>query len=177
MPNAFDSFKQIFPDLAESTAFLVFICVYVSLVLVIYLLYCFAAWRIFTKMGEKGWKSLIPIYNLYILTKCVANKKLFTPMVILYFMMFIASLTTSFLSYKSVQGVGLVLCSVVYMAASIALFVLNIILAHKTSKAFGHGAGFTIGLIFLTFIFELILAFGSSQYIGCCDSTNPSETK
>ena len=26
-----------------------------------------ALWRIFTKIGEPGWKSLIPIYNLYVI--------------------------------------------------------------------------------------------------------------
>lgn len=28
-----------------------------------------ALWKIFTKAGEAGWKSLIPIYNLYIMFK------------------------------------------------------------------------------------------------------------
>ena len=34
------------------------------------------------------------------------------------------------------------------------------------SNAFGHGLGFTLGLIFLAPIFVLILAFGSSEYRG-----------
>ena len=42
--------------------------------------------------------------------------------------------------------------------------VIGIIITHGLSKAFGHGAGFTLGLIFLSLIFLLILAFGSSQY-------------
>ena len=36
---------------------------------------------------------------------------------------------------------------------------------HSLSKSFGNGAGFTIGLIFLPFIFYPILAFGNYQYI------------
>ena len=36
----------------------------------------------------------------------------------------------------------------------------------KLSEAFGHGAGFGLGLIFLNPIFMPILAFGSSQYVG-----------
>ncbi|MGN1095283.1 MAG: DUF5684 domain-containing protein [Eubacteriales bacterium] len=35
---------------------------------------------------------------------------------------------------------------------------------HGVSKSFGHGAGFTVGLILLTIIFQLILSFGSSEY-------------
>jgi len=34
------------------------------------------------------------------------------------------------------------------------------------SKSFGNGEGFTIGLIFLPFIFFPILGFGSSVYLG-----------
>ena len=41
------------------------------------------------------------------------------------------------------------------------LFVLN-----DLSKVFGHGIGFTLGLIFLSFIFYPILAFGGSKYVG-----------
>ena len=32
--------------------------------------------------------------------------------------------------------------------------------------SFGHGAGFTVGLIFLSLIFYYILAFDSSRYQG-----------
>jgi hypothetical protein len=35
-----------------------------------------------------------------------------------------------------------------------------------TSKSYGKEEGFTVGLIFLPFIFYPILAFGSSKYIG-----------
>lgn len=28
-----------------------------------------ALWKVFEKAGEKGWKSLIPLYNLYIYCK------------------------------------------------------------------------------------------------------------
>ncbi len=31
-----------------------------------YVLQVIAYWRIFTKAGEAGWKSLIPIYNTYV---------------------------------------------------------------------------------------------------------------
>jgi len=32
-----------------------------------------AAWMLFVKAGQKGWKCLIPIYNLYILLKIVGR--------------------------------------------------------------------------------------------------------
>jgi hypothetical protein len=42
-----------------------------------------------------------------------------------------------------------------------AIWMLNLL-----SKSFGHGTGFTLGLLFLSFIFYPILGFGSSQYAG-----------
>jgi hypothetical protein len=44
--------------------------------------------------------------------------------------------------------------------------VLAIMVLNDLSKSFGHGAGFTVGLVLLRTIFVCILAFGSSRYIG-----------
>jgi hypothetical protein len=41
-----------------------------------------------------------------------------------------------------------------------------IILVNDLSKSFGHGVGYTLGLIFLSLIFIPILGFGGSQYVG-----------
>lgn len=37
---------------------------------------------------------------------------------------------------------------------------------NKLSKAFGHGVGFTIGLVLIPNVMTLIIAFGSSEYQG-----------
>ena len=52
------------------------------------------------------------------------------------------------------------------MLIPIVNIVVFIVVMNDLSKSFGHGMGFTLGLIFLSFIFYLILAFGSSQYQG-----------
>jgi hypothetical protein len=44
--------------------------------------------------------------------------------------------------------------------------VIFIIVMVDLSKSFGHGGGFAVGLIFLSWIFMMILGFGSSQYRG-----------
>ncbi len=43
----------------------------------------------------------------------------------------------------------------------VAIMVVNLL-----SKSFGKGVGFTIGMIFLPFIFIPMLAFGDAQYVG-----------
>ncbi len=54
----------------------------------------------------------------------------------------------------------------IVIAIWIVVLALQIILCHKTSKAYGHGAGFTVGLIFLWLIFQFVLGFGKSEYKG-----------
>ena len=41
-----------------------------------------------------------------------------------------------------------------------------VVMWHGLSKSFGKTAGFTVGLVFLAFIFLLILGFGSARYVG-----------
>jgi hypothetical protein len=48
----------------------------------------------------------------------------------------------------------------------IVSLVISIIVWLDTAKAFGKGAGFAIGLIFLPFIFAPVLGFGDAQYQG-----------
>ena len=43
---------------------------------------------------------------------------------------------------------------------------MHILISVKMSYSFGHGVGYALGLIFLTPIFLLILAFDESVYIG-----------
>jgi hypothetical protein len=42
--------------------------------------------------------------------------------------------------------------------------IIAIIVFNDLAKSFGKGIGFTIGLLFLSFIFLPILAFGKSKY-------------
>jgi hypothetical protein len=52
--------------------------------------------------------------------------------------------------------------------------VIFILLYHAVSKSFGHGGGFTVGLVLLSFIFVPILGFGSSQYRGPVPAGQPT---
>ena len=43
--------------------------IYVAFIVV----YLVAAWIVYTKAGEEGWKALIPIYNIWVLLKIVGR--------------------------------------------------------------------------------------------------------
>lgn len=118
-----------------------------------YILQVIAYWKIFTKAGEAGWKSLIPFYNLYTQYKLTWN-----PM---WFFVLVACGAINF-AFGDTEGVFLMVGSL----TSMAMGVIGIIGNFKLSQAFGHGVGFAIGLILLNPIFMLILGFGSSEYQG-----------
>lgn len=44
--------------------------------------------------------------------------------------------------------------------------IIGIIVVYDLAKSFGHGVGYTLGLLFLSFIFYPMLGFGSSRYLG-----------
>jgi hypothetical protein len=60
------------------------------------------------------------------------------------------------------------------MIIPIANFVILIWMFNLLSKSFGHEVGFTLGLIFLGFIFIPILGLGESKYVG--PAGKPKET-
>jgi hypothetical protein len=59
--------------------------------------------------------------------------------------------------------------SIILLLAGAIIYIIQL---NNLSKAFGHGVGFTIGLIFLEPIFTMILGFGSSEYKGNPTTTN-----
>jgi uncharacterized membrane protein YhaH (DUF805 family) len=91
-----------------------------------------ATWKIFTKAGEPGWKTLIPIYNAVVFLRIVG---------------------------KSGWWILLFIIPVVN-------FIAAVIVMNELSRSFGRSGGFTIGLVFLGFIFLPILGFGSDAYAG-----------
>ncbi len=122
-----------------ATALAGIIMVVCFIALVIYIIQIIAMWKLFNKAGQAGWKSLIPIYNFVILFKISG----LSPWLILLFL----------LSFIPIIG-------------SIIVIALMAILSYKLAKSFGKDGGWAVGLYFLAPIFYMILAFGSSEYVG-----------
>lgn len=105
------------------------------MILVLYVITVIAYWQIFKKAGEKGWKSLIPLYNSYIMYKISWKTSMFWIVIalgVIYSILF-------GISYSS----GSAIVSVLAYVVDIAVVVIGIMALHKLSKAFGHGAGYS----------------------------------
>lgn len=146
---------------------LAFIGAYAAFVLVFTVLIVIGNWRIYTKAGEAGWKSLIPIYSDF-----VAFKLFWKPM--FFWIGLGAGVLAAVLSFVAgtmdPQSAVFVVLNLISSLVGLVSGILAIIRLHKMSCCFGHGVGFTLGLIFLNPIFLLILGFGSSTYLGNPDA-------
>ncbi len=128
--------------------------VMIILAIAYYVLQVVAYWRIFTKGGEAGWKSLIPFYNYYVQIKMTWDTN--------FFWIFLVLAIIDAVISGHFGAIG----TVVSVVSSIGVTVITIFSSYKLSKAFGHDVPFTIGLVLLNPIFLLILGLGSSQYQG-----------
>ena len=130
----------------------------VSLAVLVFAIVCM--WKIFVKAGEPGWKSLIPIYNIYTYYKIAWEGKYFLYTFLGGIIVGIITGIGTGSNSGALAGIGSFLTIILYVAA----IVISIIASVKLAKRFGKSAGFAVGLILLSIIFEAILAFDSSDY-------------
>ncbi len=131
----------------------------IACALIIWVFRIIAYWKMFTKAGEPGWKSIIPFYNQYSMYKLTWKTSWFW---ILLAVAVIYGVFNSLVDSFPDQ----IIFAVIALIFAIVSFVITIVSYHKISKSYGHGAGYTVGLIFLWPIFVLILGYGKSKYIG-----------
>lgn len=132
---------------------------YIALALTWWILQIVANWKIFTKAGEAGWKSIIPVYGDYISYKIAWQTSYF-------WLSFILGIVISCINtFVNPTGENIA-CAALVVLIRIVLAVISILYCVKLSRAFGRGIGFAIGLIFLQPIFLLILGFSDNQYYG-----------
>lgn len=162
-----DLIVKVFPELAGQPFHIVLISL--ALLCGYQLLYAVASWRVYEKMGEKGWYSLIPLFNYYILYKRCYSVKAFWKFVVISLIALICDYGSMRFSLQ--ENIEL-LVNIIYIICSIWLLYEQIIMLIRLSKAFDHGVLFGWGLYLFQIVFMLILAFGKSEYLE-----NPEESK
>ena len=127
---------------------------------IIALLMLIAMWRIFTKAGEKGWKCLIPIYNVYVLWRIGWNTEKFW---LVFVGSLIVSVAVAILSTLGrIGGILATLAAVVWSIYTIyCVFKMAITMAHRFNKSTAFGV---LGLVIFSIIGFPVLAFSSADY-------------
>ncbi len=158
-----------------------------------------ASWIMYAKAGEPGWAAIVPFYSSYVRFKIAGKKKLFwgylvatigiiVGCIILMYEIIASGLsvmTSSYMGsyYDSTYGYAgsrigahmgmLIFAVILIIAAMIVALVMSILCCVGLSHAFGKGAGFACGLIFLNVIFVCIIAFNKKiVYVGNGYSNN-----
>lgn len=116
-----------------------FLGIFLIIGLVVGIIQLVGMWKVFTKAGEKGWKCLIPIYNLVTLFRVSG----LSPWIIFGYLAGI------------IPFVGWIIC------LGITIYQCN-----SLAKAFGKDVGYTVGLVLIPVIFYPILGFGKAEYVG-----------
>ena len=127
---------------------------------IIALLMLIAMWRIFTKAGEKGWKCLIPIYNVYVLWRIGWNTEKFW---LVFVGSLIVSVAVAILSTLGrIGGILATLAAVVWSIYTIyCVFKMAVTMAHRFNKSTAFGV---LGLVIFSIIGFPVLAFSSADY-------------
>lgn len=133
-------------------ALLPVIAIMVVIVAINYILSAIGYVKIFQKanIDNQIAKGMIPLWNTFTAFQMTDNLNMFW---ILIGVSVVSSVISTIPVISSLTIVG-----------SISALYIVILQEHKLSKAFGHGAGYTVGLVLLRPIFMLILGCGSSQY-------------
>ena len=122
-------------------------------------------WKIYGKFGEPGWKSIIPFYNTWVEYKYTWST---TMAVVVWVIALVGGVLVQLAEPGSVLSIIASLCT-------IAAWVIQVMGYYRLSRAFGHGAGYTVGMVLVPGIFQIILGFGQSQYIGNSSAQSSAE--
>lgn len=156
--------------------------IYSSLSLVWSVLPIIGMWLVFEKAGERGWKAIVPFYNMYILFK-IGERKKYWPLyligglvcfvsvllIIAYVWWVLLAIILAFGAVDAGWTEIQTLLPVVGIAGLIAVagyVVMLIAIIHGYSgicKKMGQDAGMVVGLLFLGPIFWMLLGAGK-QY-------------
>ncbi len=112
------------------------------IIIALLILQIIGMWKVFTKAGEKGWKAIIPFYNMAILYKISGMSP--------YLVFVYLGLLVPFVNIIVAAAIG----------------VMSLYQVINLSKAFNKSTGFTVAIILVPFIAYLMLGFGKSEYIG-----------
>lgn len=156
---------EMFPQIWQSQL-MNGICILNTVILLISL------WFVFVKMGQPGWKGIIPYYDMWAVVRYI-KKPMFWfwilagsfIVVILAYVAIVSHITAAAMAGQFPSEGFVNTWVVIGGVFLIVAVVFQVLISNGLSRCFGHGRWFTVGLILLPFIFFPVLAFGESEFI------------
>ena len=153
-PNITEAFAHILENISTAWYF-------ISLALIV-----IGEWKLFRKLGEKPWKSIVPYYNTYIMYKRTWGKNAFWIYLLSSTLFNIAQSTSKSLAQHVPDNSWMTLILVFAFPFGIIAAICSILYALRLAESFGKGKLFCVGLLVVYPIFIAILGFGRSRYVG-----------
>ena len=152
-----------------------FLIVYMIIYVVILAIAIISLWRIYEKMGEPGWKGIIPFYNIWVMVEKLKKPRFWfwiqvvcSALIIGISVITAGILVIAMQAQEDIAGIIAVIGLFTLVVAVVAL-VYQIRIYYALAKSFGYGIGFTVGLVLLPIVFFPILAFGDSVFTPPAD--------
>ena len=156
-----------FEDFLPGFIILLVICVLIIIAISVFMI--IANWKLFTKCHRKGWESIVPYYNTYILCKVAGSKIMWA--IILMVAPLVTNIVSNFFNIATnvINNDDIVIfLAIGVMIFSLAVVVITYIASFNIylnlAKKFGKSTGFGVGLVLLPIVFIPILAFGKDEY-------------
>lgn len=145
---------------------LAFLGVFILLVIAFYVLVVIAYWKMFTKAGEKGWKAIIPIYNVYVAFRIAWNDKSAFWIFLLSYVVFAIAQGTMTTTINGVTTTASFtdnpIAGIISLIAGIVALVWTIRFYIKQAHAYSKGTGCGVLTLFFPNIMTLFYGFASS---------------
>lgn len=125
------------------------------LTLIYYVFLTIAQWKLFLNAGEKGWKALIPFYNIFVSHHIIGMSHIWFILDIFFWVMEVVM--EFFKTPDLVEDVILTVAIVLTLISEI-IHIMKLCYCYTKSELFG------IGLFLVPPLFSMILAFGKSKY-------------
>lgn len=148
---------------ANGVALAAFTGIIIAISVAIFVLLVIAYWKMFTKAGEKGWKSIIPIYNEYVAFRLAwkGGTKNFLIFLIAGLVAYVPSSAVGASGTDVTADMNPVLAIVILVAAIICL-VWYIRFLVKQAHAYNKGVGCAILTLLFPNIMTLYYGFAKS---------------
>ena len=121
-----------------------------------YVFFTIAEWRIFRKAGEKGWKALIPFYNIFVSHHLIGMSHIWFILDIIFWVVEIFIDIFKFMPPWAEE--------IFFAVVIIVTIVSEIIHIMKLCYCYTKSERFGIGLFICPPLFMMILAFDKSEY-------------
>ncbi len=126
------------------------------LTLIYYVSLTVAQWKIFTKAGEKGWKALIPFYNMFVSHHLIGMSHIWFILDIIFWVIEVV--------LEFAKATPLWIEEAFFSVAIIVTLISEILHIMKLCYCYTKREWFGIGLFVIPPLFSLILAFDKSEY-------------